>query len=180
MKGAACLLVALLFLAAIPVLVRCDETLLNEQLALTPDNASRSYKFDLTSGDTISITLGVTGQGLINFHVMNSSDSQLLDKYNIGNQGWQGQWTVPYNDRFEFVIELTTQDSHAANIKLTSSGTGNGGQQGGGGGGFDALPIVVAVILVLAWLVSVFLIIRMRKQPQLPSSPEEPPPPPPA
>jgi hypothetical protein len=126
MKGAACLLIALFFLAAMPVLVRCDGTLLNEQVTLNADNASKSYVFDLTSGDTISITLSVTGQGFINFHIMNSSDSQLLDRYDLGTEGWQGQWPVPYNDRFEFVIELTLaslQDEDTVNITLTSAGT---------------------------------------------------------
>jgi mannose-6-phosphate isomerase-like protein (cupin superfamily) len=126
MKGAACLLIALLFLAAIPVLVRCDRTLLNGQVLLNADNASQSYKFDLTSGDMISITLGVTGQGLIDFHIMNSSDSQLLNRYDLGTEGWQGQWTVPYNDRFEFVIELTLVsigDADTVSITLTSGGT---------------------------------------------------------
>jgi hypothetical protein len=126
MKGAACLLIALLFLAAMPVLVRCAGTLLNEQVTLNADNASKSYVFDLTSGDTISITLSVTGQGFIDFHIMNSSDSQLLDRYDLGTEGWQGQWTVPYNDRFEFVIELTLaslEDEDTVSITLTSAGT---------------------------------------------------------
>jgi hypothetical protein len=126
MKGAACLLIALLFLAAMPVLVRCDGTLLNEQVTLNADNASKSYLFDLTSGDTISITLSVAGQGFIDFHIMNSSDSQLLDRYDLGTEGWQGQWTVPYNDRFEFIIELTLAsvgDEDTVGITLTSAGT---------------------------------------------------------
>lgn len=173
MKRAACLLIAFLFVSAAPVLVRC-EGILDEQGALNLiSKASQSYKKSLTSGTTIDIKIdGISQSGSINFHVFNSTDGQLLDKTNIGTEGYQSQWTVPYGDTFEFLLELSSGDQTDYHITLTSAGSG-------GGGGSDAAPIVVGVVLVLVWLVSVFLIDRTRKQPPLPPPPEQPQPPPP-
>jgi heme/copper-type cytochrome/quinol oxidase subunit 2 len=125
----AMLLIGLLCVAILIPIVRSDTTILNEQVILNDGNPSKSYQFDLTGGTTISITLTVAGQGLINFHVLDSSDSQLLDAYDVGTEGFQRQWSVPSNGRFEFVIELTLGSSglqSTVGIKLTS---GSGGEQ---------------------------------------------------
>lgn len=113
-----------------PVLGRCDETILNEHVSLSASDASRSYNVTLTGGATISIKLNVTGEGLIELHIFNSSDAPLLEEYGIGTAGLQEPWVVPYNGQFEFVLELTP-DSIAydyqptVDLILTSSGTGD-------------------------------------------------------
>jgi hypothetical protein len=176
MKRAGCLLVVLLVVSATLVLVRC-EGILDEQDSLDSiSKASQSYKRGLASGTIIDITIdGVSWTGSVDFHIFNSNDGQLLDKTNIGTGGYQGQWTVPYDDTFEFLVELSSGDQTAYHITLTSAGTGNPN-----GGGFSALPIVAGVIVFFVLLISVFWIVRMRKQPPLPPPPEQPPPPPPS
>jgi hypothetical protein len=168
MKGAAFLLIALLFLAMMPVLVRCAG-ILDEQGSLDDiNNPSQSYKRELTGGTALDINIdGVSRSGSIDFHIFNSTDGQLLDKTNIGTEGYQTHWDVPYNDNFEFLVELTSGDMTEYHLTVTSTGTDNPQQ----GGGFDAAPIGAAVIVLLIWFVSVFLILRNRK--------EQPPPPPP-
>jgi hypothetical protein len=193
MKGAAFLAIALLFLAAMPVLVRCETTFLNEQFTLDssdPQNNSalRVYKIELKSGDKIGITLNVSGQGSVDLDIYNSSSQNLLDKV-FQTQGFQGQWIVPYDDTFDFdvaVLLLGQPISVTVTITLTSAGTGSqapsiiSAQGGVGvGGGFDPLPIVVIVMILLAVLISTFFIVRLRKQPPPPPPAEGQPPPPP-
>lgn len=180
MKRAACLLIALLIVAATPVLVRCDDTFINAELFLTQDNASHSWDGSLKNGDHISISLTVNGNGKISFHILNSHDAQLFDRTNIGTEGWQGQWTVPYDDNIEFVVELTSADQAVVGVRVTLTGT-EGGTQQGGGGGFDPLQIAVIVTILLVVLISAFFIFRLRKQPPPPPPPPaegQPPPPP--
>ena len=121
-----------------------------------------------TNGDTISITLDVS-QGSIAFLILDSSGSVLLDKGNIGTEGWQGQWAAPSSDNFKFVVETAQGFAGQAAVHFTvTSATGSGGPQPAQqGGGFDLTPIVVAVV-VLAWFIFVLLIVRMRKQPPPP------------
>jgi hypothetical protein len=185
MKGAAFLFIVLFLVAVLTVPVRCDMSLVNAQFTLTNsslENSAKSYFINLTSGETVGITLQVSGQGVIIFSIDNSTSDQIFEHSDIRTDGWQGQWTAPYNGRFDFTVSLNLYpglgDEATVSFAVTSAGTGNP-DQGGGGGGFDAVPIVVAVILVLAWLVSMFLIIRMREQPPSASPAEEPPPPPP-
>ena len=179
MKAAACLLIALLLVAITPALVRCDDTFINAQLLLTQDNASKSWVGTLNNGDHISISLTVSGYGKISFHILNSHDAQLLDKTNIGTEGWQGQWTVPYNDDIEFLVELTSPDQAVVGVRVTLTGTDGGTQQPAVGGGIDPLPIAAIVIILLVVLISIFFISRRRKQPLPPPPAESPPPPPP-
>lgn len=179
MKAAAYLLVALLLVAATSVLVRCDDTFINAELLLTPDNASKSWVGTLNNGDHISISLTVSGYGKISFHILNSHDNQLLDETNIGTEGWQGQWNVPYDDEIEFEVELTSADQAVVGVRVTLTGTDGGTQQRGGGGGFDPTPIAAVMIILLVVLISVFFIFRLRKQPPPPPPADEPPPPPP-
>jgi hypothetical protein len=179
MKAAACFLIALFLLSVAPVIARCDDTFINAELFLTQDNASKSWVGTLNNGDHISISLTVNGYGKINFHILNSHDVQLLDETNIGTEGWQGQWTVPYDDDIEFVVELTTADQAVVGVRVTLTGTDGGTQQQGGNGGFDPTPIAIIVIVLLAMLISIFFIFRLRKQPPPPPPTEEPPPPPP-
>ena len=103
------LLIILLCLATIIPIACSDTTILNEQVSLDGYNSSKSYHFNLTKGQTVSISLSVAGDGLIEFHILNSTDEQLFDKYDIGTEGLQEQWTVLYSDRFEFVVELTIE-----------------------------------------------------------------------
>lgn len=87
MKGAAYLMFALLFVAAIPVLVRCDGTILNDQFTIEADSPSfNNHIVDLKSGDTISIKLNVS-QGMINFKIMDPNAHFLLDREGIGTGG---------------------------------------------------------------------------------------------
>jgi len=112
------LFIALLFLAVLP-LVRCDGTLpLDEQVPLDAYNPTKSYFYDLTSGTTISISVSVAGDA-VNFFIFNSTDGQLLSKYDITNL--DQQWTVPYDGRFEFHIETSGTQS-TATIMLSSTG----------------------------------------------------------
>src|SRR4030066_814642 len=101
------LLIILLCLATIIPIACSDTTILIEQVSLDGYNSSKSYHFSLTKGQTVSISLSVAGDGLIEFHILNSPDGQLFDKYDIGTEGLQEQWAVLYSDRFEFVVELT-------------------------------------------------------------------------
>lgn len=118
MRQEAVLFVTLLFLAVLP-LARCDGTLpLNEQVTLDASNPTRSYFYVLTSGTTISMSVSVTGDA-VNFIIFNSTDGQLLNKYDITNL--DEQWTVPYNGRFEFHIGTTGTQS-TATITLSSTG----------------------------------------------------------
>jgi hypothetical protein len=190
MKGIVFLAVALLILATLPVLVRCETTFLNEQFTLDNSDVqglsyARGYYIELTRGDTIGIKLDVSGQGsTIDFKLLDSSRNT-IDDQTIGTEGWQGQWTVPYDDKFAFLVGLIGGDQAAVTITLTSAShsypiaTSTGGV--GVGGGFDPLPIVVGVVVVLVLLVVVFLIIRMRRRtpppPELPPPEEMPPPP---
>ena len=175
MKRAALLLIALLFLATMPVLVRCAG-ILDEQGSLDDlNNPSQSYKRELTGGTALDINIdGVSRSGSIDFHIFNSTDGQLLDKTNIGTEGYQTHWTVPYNDNFEFLVELTSGDMTEYHLTVTSAGTDNPQQ----GGGFDAAPIVVVVMVVMAVLIAAFFIVRLRKQPPPPPPAEGQPPPP--
>jgi hypothetical protein len=118
MKREVVLFTALLFLAVLP-LARCDGTLpLNEQVTLDASNPTKSYFYDLTSGTTISISVSVTGDS-VNFVIFNSTDGQLLSKYDTTNV--DQEWAVPYDGRFEFLIEtLGTQST--ATISLSSTG----------------------------------------------------------
>jgi len=118
MKREAVLLIASLFLAVLP-LARCDGTLpLNEQVTLDASNPTKSYFYDLTRGTTISISVSVTGDA-VNFFIFNSTDGQLLSKYDITNL--DQQWTVPYDGRFEFHIGTSGTQS-TATITLSSTG----------------------------------------------------------
>jgi hypothetical protein len=101
------LLIILLCLATIIPIACSDTTILNEQVSLDGYNSSKSYHFNLTKGQTVTISLSVAGDGLIDFYIFNSTDGQLFDEYDVGTEGLQQQWIAPYNDRFEFVIELT-------------------------------------------------------------------------
>ena len=121
----AMLLIALLFLAVLPM-AHCDGTLpLNVQVTLDVSNPTKSYFYDLTSGTTISISVSVTGDN-VNFIIFNSTDGQLLSKYDITNL--DQQWTVPYDGRFEFHIETRGTQSTAT---ITLSSTGGGQPQTG-------------------------------------------------
>ena len=63
MNRAAFLAITLLLLAAMPVLIRCETTILNEQVTLdgrTGNIVKEYYWSSLTNGDTISITLDVS------------------------------------------------------------------------------------------------------------------------
>ena len=129
MRPATCLLIALLALTGMLVLGRCDGTILNEHVLLSAGDASRNYRVTLTSGETISIELNVTGEGLVELHIFNSSDAPLLDEYDIGTTGLHEPWVVPYNGQFEFVIELTSYSiaydyQPTVDLVLISSGTG--------------------------------------------------------
>jgi len=193
MKRAACLAVAFLFLVTMPVLVHCETTFLNEQFTLDssdPQNNSalRVYKIELKSGDKIGITMTVSGQGSVDLDIYDSSSHNLLDRV-FQTQGYQGQWTVPYDDTFDFYVAVLLPGepvSVTVAIALTSAGTGSSAPslisaQGGVGvaGGFDPLPIVVIVMILLTVLISIFLIIRLRKQPPSPPPAQGQPPPPP-
>jgi hypothetical protein len=163
-----------------PVLIRCETTILNEQVTLDGQtgNIVKEYYASLTNGDTISITLDVS-QGSIAFLILDSSGSVLLDKGNIGTEGWQGQWAAPSSDNFKFVVETAQGFAGQAAVHFTvTSATGSGGPQPAQqGGGFDPTPIVVAVVVLLAWFIFVLLIVRMRKQPPPPPAEGQPPPP---
>jgi hypothetical protein len=177
MKRTVLLATALLLLATMPVLVRCEETIIDDQFTFDESNANslNVHAVSLKSNDTISIRLAVS-QGTIGFKIEDTMVRTLLTKENVGTGGWQGQWTVPYDDVFNFELFLERDASNAAagTITVTSSTS----QSGSGGGGSDPLPIIVAVIALIVWFISVFLIVRMRKQP--PPPPEQPPPPPPS
>jgi hypothetical protein len=183
MKGAAFLAIALLLLATIPVLIRCDGTLVNAEYWLKDTDTWHSWSGDLKNGDILSITvkvLGSTPNGLINFYISNSHDSHLLDKTNIGTDGWQGQWTVPYDDSITFRIELASgSDQAIVSVNITWAAGTDGQQPAQQGGGFDPLSIVVVVMVLAAVLISALFIVRLRKQTPLPPPAEGQPPPPP-
>jgi hypothetical protein len=179
MKASAILLITLLFLSVSFSLVRCDDMFINSQLWLTQDNASHSWDGDLKNGDHISVSVTViNGDGKVSFHVLNSHDEQLVDQTNIGTEGWQRQWTVPYDDSIEFVVELTSGTQAIVNVQVTLTGTDDGTQQGGNGG-FDPTPIIIIVVILVAVLISLFFILRLRKQLPPPPPTEGIPPPPP-
>ena len=169
MKVAAFLLAALVLAASIPILVRCNETLANENFNLDNNNAGDNYVFDLKTGDTISISV-VANQGQVVFEVTNTMGRTYVNQADIGTGGWHGQWAVPTDDTYNLGVWLESgSDTASGTMTLTSSGTGNT-QQDGRGGEFDSAPIVVAVILLLIWFISVPLLVRRREQ--------SPPPPP--
>lgn len=177
MKWTVFLAIALFLFATMPILVRCEETIINDQFTFDESNANslNVHAVSLKSNDTISIRL-VVSQGTIGFKIEDTMVRTLLNKENVGTGGWQGQWTVPYDDIFNFELYLERDAASAAAGTITV--TNSTSQGGGGGGGFDPLPIVVAVIALIVWFVSVFLIVRIRKQ--LPPPPEQPPPPSPS
>jgi hypothetical protein len=118
MRQEAVLFITLFLLAVLP-LAHCDGTLpLNEQVTLDSSNPTKSYFYVLTSGTTISMSVSVTGDA-VNFFIFNSTDGQLLSKYDITNL--DEQWTVPYDDRFEFHIETPGTQS-TTTIKLSATG----------------------------------------------------------
>jgi hypothetical protein len=143
----------------------------NQQITLNTTNPTKSYFFNLTNGDTISITISVTGDA-INFHIFNSTDGQLLSKHNT--QGVQESWTVPYNGRFEFHVETSGNE---ANVTITLTSSSQPGQTGTGG--FDPTLIIIITVIVVAGIVTVALILHMRKSTTLPPPPQTLPPPPP-
>jgi hypothetical protein len=202
MKGAAFLAIALLLLATMPVLVRCETTFVNEQFTLDNSNTERSYDVNLTRGDTIGITLHASGQGAaVDFQiaVWGTHGFNPTDKWqNIGGEECisNQQWSVVEDYGYDFEVTLVSGDQATVTITLTSAGTGSqppsnikasgglgvvdlGGTPSGGGGGFDPTPIVVVVMVLLAVLISAFFIIRLRKQPPPPPPAEGQPPPPP-
>lgn len=104
-------------------LAHSEATLLDEHATLNSGHASQSYALHLGGGDSISITLTVSGDGLVNFHILNSTDGQLMDKYDVGIEGVQEQWNAPYSDSFECIIELAALSivSEAnVSLKITS------------------------------------------------------------
>ena len=116
---------------------------------------------------------GVSWTGSVDFHLFNSTDGDLLHQGSIGTNGYHAQWKVPYDDTFEFLVELTSGDQTGYHLAVTSSG-------GGQGGGFDPTLIIVGVVIALVVvLVVAFMIIRIRKQPSAPTELPPPPPPPP-
>jgi hypothetical protein len=118
MRREAVLCIALLFLAVLP-LARCDEELpLNEQVTLGASNPTRNHFYFLTRGTTVSMSISVSGDA-VNFFIFNSTDGQLLNKYDITSLNQQ--WTAPYDDRFEFHIETSGTQS-TITIALSSTG----------------------------------------------------------
>lgn len=165
------LIFKLLILGMLVSLAYCDETLpFNQQTVLNNTNPTKSYFFNLTSGDTISITISVTGDS-INFVIFNSTDGQLLSKYNT--QGVQESWTAPYDGRFEFHIETSGNEANVT-MTLTSSH-----QPGETGGGFDPTIIIIIIVVAAVGIITAALILRMRKSSALPTPPQTLPPPPP-
>jgi hypothetical protein len=126
------LLITLLCCMIVIPLAHSETTLLNEQVDLNSDHASQSYSLHQGSGDSISILLTVSGEGLIDFHILNSTDGQLMDKYDVSTEGLQEQWTAPYSDDFEFIVELAALSAASeatVSLKVTSGESAN--QNGG-------------------------------------------------
>jgi hypothetical protein len=166
------LMLNLSLLAILISFAYCEATILNEQVTLNTANPTKNYFFDLTAGDTISIRLDVTGD-LMNFHIFNSTDGQLFNKNNIGNEVVQEQWAVPYNGRFEFHIETTGNE---ASITITLTSANPQGQVGAGG--VDPTPMIIIGVIVGVVIIMI-LILRMKTHAALPPPPQIPPPPPP-
>jgi hypothetical protein len=195
MKGAGFLAIALLLLATMPVLVRCQTTFLNEQITLNNSNVHeetdlRWWTFGpMTKGDTISVTLGVSGNSPIDFdiYVMGWDTPTQFEKKGIGTEGLQKQFTVPEDENYSFSISVASTDP-AASVTVTITLSTSASQSpslieaksggAGSGGGFDPTPIVVIVMVLVAVLISVFLIFRLRRQPPPPPPAEGQPPPP--
>jgi hypothetical protein len=111
-------------------IARSESTLLDEHATLNSDNPSQSYNLNLGGGESVSIALTVSGEGLVDFHILNSTDGQLLDRINVGTEGVQEQWNAPYSDTFEFIVELAAVSVVSeANISLKISSGGSNSQQ---------------------------------------------------
>ena len=187
-------------------------TLVNTQVTLDNDVPSESYFYSLTEGDRISMSVGVSGDpvnlriydsaGDLVFSRMNiNSDnngagSLLLGKINI-NSDSQYEWTVPYDDIFEFYVETTgvrsmvditikatpstsTTTTTTSSTSTSSTWTTTPPDEDG-----TLLIVIVAVVVIVVVVIIILLLMRARKS-SLPSavsrqplSPPPPPPPPP-
>lgn len=111
-------IIALISLASLSGLVWCEEIILSEHVELisvdSPD--SRAYDFDLTAGDTISISISVSGDSL-NFYIYNSTGHELYRETNI--MTLEDQWTVPSDDTYGFVIETWAGEDAQSSVDIT-------------------------------------------------------------
>jgi hypothetical protein len=110
--------IAMLSLSSLSSLGWCDEIILNEHVTLTsfdsPD--SRVYQFNLTTGDTISMSISVLGDS-IDLYIYNNTGYELLQRTNIFDL--EEQLTVPYNGTFQFIIETFASESANAVVDIT-------------------------------------------------------------
>ena len=182
-------------------------TLVNTQVTLDNDIPSESYFYSLSEGDRISMSVGVSGDP-VNLRIYNSAGDLVFSRMNINsdnngagslllgkihiNSDPQYEWTVPYDDMFEFYIETTGAESTVA-IKIaatpststtTTSSTSTSSTWTTTPPDEDGtlLIVIVAVVVVVVVVIIILLLMRAKKG-ALPSAVSRqyfPPPPPPS